>query len=119
MMRKTRSLVGKVRRQSINAQTSEAFLFIRDRIRRVLEEHATSPQRSFILRPTEADALLTTLRHSKQWQIPRQPTRIRLPVGLVPPLSPGKRSPLARMQITGHFWTKAPIKSLSTEKMSL
>src|SRR5262245_25675413 len=107
-MRKTRSLVGTVRRPSINAQTSEAFLFTRNRTRKVLLEHEISPHRNFIRRPTEVDAPLTTLRPSKHWRIPRQPTRIRLPVVLVPPLSPGQRSPLPRMQITGRFWTKAP-----------
>ena len=33
-------------------------------------------------------------------------------------LSPGKRSPLVRMQVTGRFWTKAQIKSRSTDTTS-
>src|SRR6266581_5762431 len=116
-MRKTRNSLGTVRCLSINTQTSGRFSFTRNRARKIFLEHETSPQRSFILTPTAADAP-PTFRHSKHLQIPRLPLQIRPPPAFVTHLSPGKRSPLVRMQVTGPFWTKARVRSRSTEKTS-
>src|SRR6266403_1848329 len=102
-MRKTRNSLGTVRCLSINAQTSGRFSFTRNRARKVFLEHETSPQRSFILRPTAADAPATRFRHSKHLQIPRLPSQIRPPAAFVTHLSPGKRSPLVHIQVTGPF----------------
>src|SRR5437016_14674568 len=113
-MRKTRNLAETVRHPLISVQTSELFTFTRNRARKSFLEHETSPQRSFILRPTAADAP-PTFRHSKHLPIPGLPMRIRLPTALVTHLSPGQRSPLVRMQVTGRFWTKAKVRSRSTE----
>jgi len=117
-MRNIRSLLGTVRRPSINAQTLELFLSTKNRTQKVFQ-HETSPQRNFILRPTAAGALHTRLRRSKHLQIPRLPTQIRPRVVFVMYLSPAKGSPLARMpQVPGRFWTKARARSRSTEKTS-
>src|SRR6266496_3212845 len=102
-MRKTRNSLGTVRCLSINAQTSGRFSFTRNRARKILLEHETSPQRSFILTPTAVDARPTRFRHSKHLQVPRLPTEVRPPAVFVTHLSQGKRSPLVRMQVTGRF----------------
>src|SRR5881227_1006317 len=114
-MRRTKNLAETGRRPLISVQTSEPFTFTRNRARKSFLEHETSPQRSFILRPTAADAP-PTFRQSKHLQIPRLPLQIRRPPAFVTHLSPGKRSPLVRMQVTGPFWTKAKVRSRSTEK---
>src|SRR5206468_1834014 len=115
-MRKTKNLWGTVQRPSTNAQTSEPFTFTRNRAQKISLEHETSPQRNFILRPTAADARPTRFRHSKHLQIPSLPTQIRPPAVAVTHLSPRKRLPLARMQVTDRFWTKAKVRSRSIDK---
>src|SRR4029453_7917887 len=100
-MRKTRNLSGTVRRPSTNAQTSGPFTSTGNRARKIFLEHETFPQRNFILRPTTGDGRPTRLRHSKHLQIPRLRTQIRLPAVFATHLSPAKRSPLVRMQVTG------------------
>src|SRR5512133_3471745 len=117
-MRKTRNLSETVRRPSTNAHTLEAFTFTTNRARKIIPGHETSPQRSFILRPTGADAPPTRFHHSKHLQIPRLPTQIRLPAVFVTHLSPGKRSPLVLTQVPGPSRTKAQIRSRSTDKTS-
>src|SRR5206468_8286944 len=114
-MRRTKNLAETVRHPLISVQISEPFTFTRNRARRSFLEHETSPQRSFILRPTAADAP-PTFHHSKHLQIPRLPMQIRPPAAFVTHLSPGKRSPLVHMRVTGPFWTKAKVRSRSTEK---
>ena len=79
-------------------------------------EHETSPQHDFILRPTTAYEALTRFHQIKRLRIPRLRTRIRLPAVSVTPPRPGKRFPLVRMQVTVHFWTRAQIRSHSTDK---
>ena len=116
-MRNIRSLLGTVRRPSINAQTLELFLSTKNRTQKVFQ-HETSPQRNFILRPTTANAMLTTFHRNMRSRIPRLPTRIRLPAEFMMHLSPGKRLPLELMEVTGRFWIRARIRSHSTEKMS-
>src|SRR6476661_8919222 len=103
MMRKTRNLVETVRHPSTNAQTSERFSFTRNRARKIIPEHEISRVRNFILRPTVADEPPTTFRHSKRLQIRRLPTEVRPHAVFVTHLSPGKRSPLVRMRVTGLF----------------
>src|SRR5438067_4948892 len=117
-MRKTRNLVETVRCPSTNAHTSEPFSFTRNRALKIILEHETSPPHHFILRPTAADVPPSRFRHSKHFQIPRLPTQVRLPMVFVTHLSPGKRSPLVRMQVIGPFRTKAQIRSRSTDKTS-
>src|SRR4030095_1693302 len=117
-MHKTKNLSETVRRPSINAQKSERFTFTRNRARKTFLEHETSPQRNFILRLTAADAARTRFRHSKHLQIPSLPTQVRPRAVFATHLNPGKRSPLERMRVTGPFWTKAQIRSRSTEKTS-
>src|SRR5882757_7121133 len=116
-MRKTRNLPETVRHPLISVQTSEPFTFTRNRARKSFLEHETSPQRSFILRPTAGDAP-PMFRHSKHLQIPRLPMQIRPLAAFVTHLSPEKRSPFVHMQVTGPFWTKARVRSRSTEKTS-
>ena len=55
-MRKIRNLSETVRHPSTNAQALGRFTFTRNRARKILREHETSPPRNFILRPTAADA---------------------------------------------------------------
>src|SRR6266404_8443370 len=117
-MRKTRNLSETVRHLLISVQISEPFTFSRNRTRKIFLEHETSPQRSFILTPTAVDARPTRFRHSKHLQIPRLPMQTRPPAAFVTHLSPGKRSPLVRMQVTGPFWTKAKVRSRSIDKTS-
>src|SRR5215831_17247543 len=117
-MRKTRNLSETVRRPSINVQVSGHSTFTGNRARKIFLEHETSPQRNFILRPTTANGRPTRLRHSKHLQIPRLLTQIRLPVVFVTHLSPGQRSPLVRMQVTGPSSMKAKVRSRSTDKTS-
>src|SRR5215211_8729576 len=105
-MRKTRNLAETVRHPLISGQSSEPFMFTRNQARNSFLEHGTSPQRSFIPRPTAADAP-PTFRHSKHLQIPRLAMQIRPPGASATHLSPEKRSPLVRTQGTGPFWTKA------------
>src|SRR6266513_6219136 len=102
-MRKTRNLVETVRCPSTNAHTSELFSFTRNRARKIILEHETSPPRRFILRPTAADVPPSRFHHSKHFQIPRLPTEARLPMVFMTHLSPAKRSPLVRMPVTGPF----------------
>src|SRR5215211_1054617 len=107
-MRKTRNLAETVRHPLISGQSSEVFTFTRNQALKSFLEHETSPQRSFIPRPTAANAP-PTFRHSKHLQIPRLATQIRPPAASATHLSPEKRSPLVRMQVTGRFWTKAKV----------
>src|SRR4030095_4573256 len=114
-MRKTRNLLETVRRPSIKAQTSGRSSFIRNLARRILAEHETSRQRNFIPKPTAADALPMRFRRSKQLQIPRRRTQIKLPAVFVTHLSPEKRSPLVSMQVKGRFWAKEQGRRRSTD----
>src|SRR5438552_16786855 len=100
-MRKTRNLVETVRCPSTNAHTSEPFSFTRNRARKIILEHETSPPRRFILRPTPADVPPSRFRHSKHFQIPRLPGEVRLPMVFVTYLSPAKRSPVVCMPLSG------------------
>src|SRR5215831_14492067 len=117
-MRKTRNLPGTVRRPSINAQTSGRFTFTRNRAKKISLEHETTPQSNFILRPIAADARLTRFRHSKRSRIRSLLLQLRPPELFVMHLNPGKRSTLVGMQVLDRFWTKAKVRSRSTDKTS-
>ncbi|PYL50891.1 MAG: hypothetical protein DMF32_02865 [Verrucomicrobia bacterium] len=83
--------------------SGDGSVSINKRALKIILEHETSPPRRFILRPTAADVPPSRFRHSKHFQIPRLPGEVRLPMVFVTHLSPGKRSPLVRMPVTGPF----------------
>ena len=102
-----------VRRPSINVQMSEPFSFTRKRTRKTFLEHETSPQRSFILRPTAVDAPPTRFRHSRHWQIPRLATRNQTAHGV-------RDAPQSGKKVASHAYAgNRPFLNQGTNQKSL
>ena len=102
--------------RSTNEQASEHFTFTRNIVRRIFQEHETSPRANSIPRLTTADAARMRLRHSKQWQIRSLLTQIRPRAAFATRLNLAKKLPLARTQGTGHSWTRGRVKNRSTRQ---
>src|SRR5262249_6179961 len=84
--------------------------------RKIFLEHEISQRASFTRRLITADGAGMRLRHSKRCQNHNLLMQIRQRVVFGTRLNPARRSLLARMQETGHFWTRGKAKSRSTKK---